>query len=75
MKDVRRIESTWSCLHVIMIELTHATDFLLFVGSFLPLWGKKEPTKEEKYHAAVRPELVEGQAGIAFAYVLYESNA
>jgi hypothetical protein len=34
------------------IGLTQTTDFLLFVGSFCPEGAKKEPTKEEKYHAA-----------------------
>jgi hypothetical protein len=42
-------------------------DLLPFVGSFFAWRAKKEPTKEEKHHAAGSPELDEGQARIAFA--------
>jgi len=41
-------------------------------SSFSPFRAKKELAEEEKYHAAVRPELVEGQARSTFAYVLTE---
>src|SRR5437588_7935255 len=37
---------------------------------FRPAERKKNLTREGKYHAAIRPEHVEGQATIAFALVL-----
>jgi hypothetical protein len=40
--------------------------FILSVGLFFAPPGEKRLAKEEKYHAAVRPERVEGQARIAF---------
>ena len=43
---------------------------LLLVGRLFAMRANKRPTKEEKYHAAVRPEPVEGQAKAAFAYAL-----
>jgi hypothetical protein len=36
-------------------------------GIFSPGWAKKYQTKKIKYHVAVRRELVEGQATVAFA--------
>jgi hypothetical protein len=35
--------------------------------SFFARQGENDIQKDGKYHAAVRPELVEGQARIAFA--------
>jgi hypothetical protein len=43
------------------------TDFNPLLVLFSPYGAKKEPKKESKYHATVRPELVEGQARITFA--------
>jgi hypothetical protein len=44
-----------------MLGLTQAMDFIPFGGSFLSV-GQKRTSKEGTYHAAVRPEPVEGQA-------------
>jgi hypothetical protein len=44
-----------------MLGRTQATDFSPFVDHFFARRGEKMIYKR-KYHAAVRPELVEGQA-------------
>ena len=48
-------------------RLTQSADFFPFVGHFSPRRAKNDLYKEVKYHAAVRPEPVEGQAITTFA--------
>jgi hypothetical protein len=49
-----------------VVSMRQYTVFLLSVRSFFTLQGEKRTYRNEKYHAAVHPEPVEGQAKAAF---------